>query len=328
MTNVGEKIVKMARYCMTKNGLRYVGERASHTFSGVLVIWDEVTLVTLGRCLRCTVYKVARPPCGRCHIFISSILATSFFLRSRIFNLASSAQQSELAPICTESPIFQYLFSSPIMAPYLEEPLPYSTQVNKNTTKGGSAISSFVKKPTALHYEPGRNVVEAHDEYEHDDLRPIFPSVHWEPLTEVPYQDRGIQGDPQFRSLLADATDIFDYNPKIGTEIHGLNLANLTDAQKNDLARLISIRGVVFFRNQTDLDVDAQRELGQYFGKLHKHATTSTPRRPGLEDVHVVYTDEKSKEQRANFAPTFLWHSDVSQTSEPNLSVIGLTVFR
>ena len=174
------------------------------------------------------------------------------------------------------------------------------------------------RKPK-IQYEPGRTPVDGHDEYAHDDLRPAFPDVKWEPLTEVPYHERGTNGDPQFSNLLSNATDIFDYNPKIGTEIHGINLAKLTDSQKDDLARLVSTRGVVFFRNQTDLDIDAQRKLGQYFGQLHRHATTSVPCRGDLDDVHVVFTDEKSKEQRAKFAPTFLWHSDVSSLC-PNLS--------
>ncbi|KAL8720534.1 MAG: hypothetical protein Q9225_002626 [Loekoesia sp. 1 TL-2023] len=166
-------------------------------------------------------------------------------------------------------------------------------------------------------YKPGRTIAESHDAYEHEDLRPSFPNLHWPPLSEVPYQDKGLQGDPRFRNLLASATDVFDYNPKIGTEIHGVNLAKLTNAQKDDLARLISIRGVVFFRNQIDLDIDAHRELGAYFGKLHKHATTAVPRRAGLEDVHVVYTDGSSKDQRAVFSPTFLWHSDVTYELQP-----------
>ncbi|KAI4246741.1 MAG: hypothetical protein L6R40_001770 [Gallowayella cf. fulva] len=174
-----------------------------------------------------------------------------------------------------------------------------------------------VEKKQQITYQPGRTAAETHDFYEHEDLRPSFPNVHWEPLKETPYHDKGIHGDSQFRHLLESATDVFDYNPKIGTEIHGVNLAKLTDAQKNDLARLISIRGVVFFRNQTDLDIDAQRQLGSYFGKLHKHATTAVPRQNGLEDVHVVFTDGNAKDQRAVFSPTFLWHSDVSYELQP-----------
>jgi len=128
----------------------------------------------------------------------------------------------------------------------------------------------------------------------------------------VPYTDKGINGDPNFKNLLSSATDVFDYNPKIGTEIHGVRLSQLTDAQKDDLARLIAVRGVVFFRNQDDFDIEAQRGLIKHYGTLHRHATTAVPKREGLEDVHVVYTGEDSKEMRAVFTPTFLWHSDVS----------------
>ena len=168
-------------------------------------------------------------------------------------------------------------------------------------------------KAKALDYVPGRTAVEKYDEtYEYEDLRPRFPEVKWPALGEIPYEDKGLLGDPQFKNLLSSATDVFDYNPKIGTEVHGVDLANLTDAQKNDLARLIATRGVVFFRNQKNFGIEKQRELGQYFGQLHSHATTATPRREGLEDVHVVYTGEDSPDLRALFAPTFLWHSDVS----------------
>ncbi|KAI9723954.1 MAG: hypothetical protein M1812_000672 [Candelaria pacifica] len=198
------------------------------------------------------------------------------------------------------------------MAPSLEEPT-YTARPWPLESRSGHAA----KKPAAPAYEPGRTTVDSHEAYEHDDLRPIFPDVHWDPLTEVPYFDKGNLGHPQFKNLLDEATDIFDYNPKIGTEIHGIHLARLTDDQKNDLARLIATRGVVFFRGQDDFDIEAQRELGMYFGKLHKHATTSVPRKAGLEDVHVVYTDEKSKDQRAMFAPTFLWHSDVTYEIQP-----------
>ena len=196
------------------------------------------------------------------------------------------------------------------MAPALIETTNVPTYVGTNNSDRKKPLQS-VTNVHVVQYVPGRSNAVDHEFYEHEDLRPSFPDVRWEPLTELAYHDRGIHGHPQFSNLLAGATDVFDYNPKIGTEIHGVNLAKLTDAQKDDLARLISVRGVVFFRDQADLDIDSQRELGQYFGKLHKHATTSVPRRPGLEDVHVVYTDEKSTDQRAKFTPTFLWHSDV-----------------
>ena len=211
------------------------------------------------------------------------------------------------------------------MAPYLQgntvpQPLPV------NEVKSSSWKKSTASKPASVrNYEPGRTEIEDHFDYEYENLRPNFPDIRWDDLKEVPYSDKGLLGHPKFENLLADASDVFDYTPKIGTEIHGVNLAKLTDAQKNDLARLIATRGVVFFRGQDDLDINAQRELGSYFGTLHKHATTSVPREEGLEDVHVIYADEKSKDMRAMFTPTFLWHSDVTYEIQP-LSYTSLKV--
>ena len=189
------------------------------------------------------------------------------------------------------------------MAPGLVEPV--AVQPLDALRIGAAPVWANSKHSKVKDYEPGRTVVEDHEFYEYTDLLPTFPDLAWEPLTEVPYHDKGLQGHSKFQNLLADATDVFDYNPKIGTEIHGVNLARLSDAQKNDLARLIAIRGVVFFRDQKELDIEAQRELGQYFGKLHRHATTSVPRKPGLEDVHVVYTDEKAERSESQILTHF-----------------------
>lgn len=148
------------------------------------------------------------------------------------------------------------------MAPSLEEPVGTAEPLEVPAKAAGA--------PNKFNYEPGRTVVENHDNYAHEDLLPSFPDLHWEPLGPIPYEDKGLLGDPNFSNLLSSATAVFDYTPKIGTEIHGVNLAKLTDAQKNDLARLIAVRGVVFFRAQDDFDIEAQRELGRYFGTLHK----------------------------------------------------------
>lgn len=199
-----------------------------------------------------------------------------------------------------------------IMAPSLE--VLYEENPVKLTDK---YIPIKPLSSTVSSYIPGRTVVEKHESYDYEDLKPSFPDKQWPPLEQVPYNDKGLLGDPSFKNILANAADVFDYNPKVGTEIHSVDLANLSDAAKNDLALLIATRGVVFFRNQKSFDVDAQRKLGAYYGNLHKHATTAVPKRGDLDDVHVVYTDENSKDQRAMFTPTFLWHSDVTYELQP-----------
>ncbi|TAQ84221.1 hypothetical protein B7494_g7450 [Chlorociboria aeruginascens] len=194
------------------------------------------------------------------------------------------------------------------MAPSLEVRYEDNTSPLQNTLKF---------EPPTISYIPGYTVIEKHEIYKYDDLKPSFPKKQWPALKELPYSDKALLGDPAFKNLLAEATEIFDYNPKIGTEVHGVDLANLSDSAKNDLALLIATRGVVFFRNQKNFSIEAQRDLGAYFGSLHKHATTGVPKRGDLDDVHVVYTDEKSKDQRALFTPSFLWHSDVTYEVQP-----------
>ena len=81
------------------------------------------------------------------------------------------------------------------------------------------------------------------------------------------HHDVGKLGDPKKASLYDHAEKIFDLTPHIGTEIHGIQLSQLTDQQKNDLALLAAERGVVFFRNQ-DLDPYQAVGLGKYFGRL------------------------------------------------------------
>ena len=164
-------------------------------------------------------------------------------------------------------------------------------------------------RKTVANYVPDHTFVEKHPECAYEDLNPFYPDIKWPALEEVPYEDKGLLGDPYFHNLKEIAIDIGDYISNIGTEVHGVDLTDLTNDQKNDIARLIGIRGVVFFRNQKNFDVEEQRKLGAYFGTLHKHATTSSPKCGGLDDVLVVWTDEKLKRSAfhlcANFSVTY-----------------------
>ena len=64
--------------------------------------------------------------------------------------------------------------------------------------------------------------------------------------------------------------------PGIGTEIRGLQLSELNDRQKDELALLIAERGVVVFRDQNfkDVGIEKQKEFARYFGPLHVHVSS------------------------------------------------------
>lgn len=96
------------------------------------------------------------------------------------------------------------------------------------------------------------------------------------------------------------------------------------EAEKDDLALLVGLRGVVFFRKQHSITIEQQRELGQHFGPLHTHATYATPRRGGLDDVVVVYADRDSRPDQYSFSRAELFHSDVTYEVQPP----GATILR
>ncbi|KAF9153120.1 hypothetical protein BG015_004023, partial [Linnemannia schmuckeri] len=80
-----------------------------------------------------------------------------------------------------------------------------------------------------------------------------------------------VGADPEKKALFASVTKRIDYTPKIGTELHGIKLTELTEQQADELAAFIAERGVVFFRDQEDLDRKEHVKLGQRWGPLHVH---------------------------------------------------------
>jgi len=86
------------------------------------------------------------------------------------------------------------------------------------------------------------------------------------------YVDPATRADPQKKALLSAAKEVRDLTVHIGTEIVGLQLAKLTDQQKDELALLVAERSVVFFRDQ-DLSPQEQQSLGIYLGdgEIERH---------------------------------------------------------
>lgn len=156
--------------------------------------------------------------------------------------------------------------------------------------------------------------------YQFDNLRPAFPELNWDPLETFEVTDKALLADPKnnFANLFRDAVSVTHLTHKVGTEIVGVKLSELDDTQKNELALLLATRVVVFFRDQHDLDIEKQLDLGRYWGRLHRHATTSLPKgyKDNLTEVHVIWADENKTPYTA-FPATYLWHSDVTYEKQP-----------
>lgn len=160
-------------------------------------------------------------------------------------------------------------------------------------------------------------------EYEHAYLRAGFPKASWPPLEEIPIpDDRALFADPEYKELFAAATEVEHITPKFGTILHGVNLAKLNDNQKDELARLVAFRGVVFFRDQEDAGVNELLELGRHYGPLHRNGSTPVPHTSNeneeLFNVHVVDASERKNVRTGHVTQFDLWHSDVTYEIQPS----------
>lgn len=86
------------------------------------------------------------------------------------------------------------------------------------------------------------------------------------------HKDAGARADKSKSNLFSAASKVTDLTTHIGTEIVGLQLKDLTEDQRDELALLIAERSVVFFRDQ-DLTPQQQKELGEWFGEVEIHVS-------------------------------------------------------
>ncbi|KAF9288682.1 hypothetical protein BGZ74_000865 [Mortierella antarctica] len=122
----------------------------------------------------------------------------------------------------------------------------------------------------------------------------------------------GKGADPEKKALFASVTKRIDYTPKIGTELHGIRLSQLTEQQSEELAALIAERGVVFLRDQDDLNYKEHIKLGRRWGPLHLH-----PLVPQVKENPEVIVLDSRLSPPSRFNTNDSWHSDVSFDTYP-----------
>ncbi len=110
------------------------------------------------------------------------------------------------------------------------------------------------------------------------------------------------------------------HSPTIGTEISGVQLSRLSAAGKDQLARYVSERKVVAFRDQdfASLPICEAVEFARYFGPLHVHPTSGSP--AGFPEVHLVHRAAGYRSSSVYFeahTTSVVWHSDVTYEAQP-----------
>ncbi|KAE8441321.1 hypothetical protein EG329_005516 [Mollisiaceae sp. DMI_Dod_QoI] len=129
--------------------------------------------------------------------------------------------------------------------------------------------------------------------------------------------DAGARADKSKSALFSAAKEVKDLTKHIGTEIVGLQLKDLTDQQRDELALLIAERSVVFFRDQ-DLSPQEQKKLGEHFGEVEIHP--QVPHVPGVPGVTIIWPALQATERKASFRQpggASRWHTDLVHEKHP-----------
>ncbi|KAH3673186.1 hypothetical protein WICMUC_003804 [Wickerhamomyces mucosus] len=104
------------------------------------------------------------------------------------------------------------------------------------------------------------------------------------------FVERGTLADPSKKKLFAKAKEVRNLTKYIGTELVGVQLADLDETELNELGLLISERVVVFLRNQ-ELSPQKQLEIGSYLGhEVEKHPVAAHVPLPGVEGPTGITT--------------------------------------
>lgn len=156
--------------------------------------------------------------------------------------------------------------------------------------------------------------------------------AHYDPLEKVEpvgsfeHKDPGHNADPSLPNLLHDATKVLELSPHCGTELHGVQISELSTAGLDELALLTAERGCVVFRDQdfNDIGFERQKDIASHFGPLHKHGWMPHPQNGPVEFV-IVYDSVDDLRIRKSWArkSPIQFHVDQSPEAQPP----GLTFF-
>ncbi|KAH8646908.1 alpha-ketoglutarate-dependent sulfonate dioxygenase [Xylariales sp. PMI_506] len=140
------------------------------------------------------------------------------------------------------------------------------------------------------------------------------------PRHEVfPDKDRASFADPEKKALLVNVKRV-DLTESIGTILENVQLSELTLQQLDELALLVTERGVVFFRDQT-LTTEGQVKLFEHYGTLDKH--------PAQKDVkHVIIRGSRENHReilKYTPWPSGDFHADTSfEINPPSYSLLRM----
>jgi sulfonate dioxygenase len=155
---------------------------------------------------------------------------------------------------------------------------------------------------------------------------PNWDKIWFDPLTPFEYQDPALRvKDTTLPNLLTKGTKVSHIQPMLRSTVEGVQLTDLSESGKDELAYLISQRKVVVFPDQDLIDAGPakQQEFMNHFGKPNYQPVSGTIQ--GNPGFHIIHRDG-NKEEITKFlehrTTTSLWHQDVSYEIHPPAYVL------
>ncbi|KAL2012537.1 hypothetical protein VTN00DRAFT_62 [Thermoascus crustaceus] len=158
---------------------------------------------------------------------------------------------------------------------------------------------------------------------------PTWDKIWFDPLPPFDYEDPALRvKDKAKPNLLTPGVKISHIQPHLGSIVEGVQLSQLSDVAKDELALLVAERKVVAFPDQDLIDMGPgrQQEFMKHFGKPNYQPVSGTVR--GYPGFHIIHRDG-NKEEINQFleqkTTTTLWHQDVSyEIQPPGYVMLGL----
>ena len=114
--------------------------------------------------------------------------------------------------------------------------------------------------------------------------------------------------------------EITTLTPKLGAEVDGADLANLSDVQIAEIKAAFREHLVLVFRDQT-LTRDEQKTFGRLFGELQTHPAKTNLGVPGDPEIFDINITPKTKVANGE-----AWHTDLScEPIPPMASALYIT---
>lgn len=188
------------------------------------------------------------------------------------------------------------------------------------------------KPEEPINYDINIPYVDVHSDKQlrtrYPEYLPTWDDVWFDPLPPFEYEDPALRADKSKSNLLSGDAKVTHIQPRIGSYVEGVQLSQLSEAAKDELALLVSERKVVAFPEQDLIDAGpaAQEKFMRYFGKPNYQPVSGTVRNhPGF---HIIHRDG-NKEEISRFleqrTTTTLWHQDVSyEIQPPGYVMLGL----